>query len=177
MVFVKLWLVGLLVAVLFVAATPPSSAPITVKNEIPAQEQVPVVPAAQPCPDTATAQVTAAEERLSSVAERNRQELKSEIAQAAASATKLEERVSQVDGGLSQVGERLSQIEERLRVAESQATERKADVESIRGAMVAPLVMTWVLTGLAAIVAVVASYVALRARRARGRSSGGAAKP
>jgi hypothetical protein len=177
MVFAKLWLLGLLVAVLIVAATPPTWAPIIVRNETPAQEQVTVVPAAQPCPDMATAQVAAAEERLNGLVERNRQELKNEIAQAATSATRVNEHLSQVDGNLSQVGERLSQIEERLRVAESQATERKADVESIRGKMAAPLVVTWVLAGLAAVVAVLAGYGVLRARRARGERNGSAAKP
>jgi hypothetical protein len=60
MVFAKLWLVGLLVAVLFVAAVPPTSAPIIVNNEVPGQEPE-TVTAAPPCPDLTTAQVAAAE--------------------------------------------------------------------------------------------------------------------
>ncbi len=163
MVFAKLWLLGILVAVLSVAALPPSSAPIIVNNAVPAQEQVASAPVVQPCPDTADAQVAAAEERLSSLMERNRQEAQTEIAQATASTAEL--------------GARLSQIEERLRAAESQATERKADVQSIRGAMVAPLVMTWVVTGLAAVVALIAGYSVLRTRRARKQSPNPAAKP
>jgi|GEM_PF-1147511 len=177
MVFAKLWLLGLLAAVLIVAATPPTWAPIIVRDETLAHEQVTMAPAAQPCPDTATAQVAAAEERVSGLVERSRQELKSDVAQAAASTTRVSEHLSQVDGSLSQVGERLSQIEERLRAAESQATERKADVESIRGKMVAPLVMTWVLAGLAGVVAVLGGYGVLRARRARGERKGSTAKP
>ena len=151
MVFAKLWLLGILVAVLSVAALPPSSAPIIVNNQVPAQEQAASVPVVQPCPDTTTAQVAAAEERLSGLIERNRQEFQTETVQAAASAAEL-------DG-------RLLQIEERLRLAENQVVERKADVQAMRGAMVAPLIMTWVLTGLAAVVAMAAGYGALRARR------------
>lgn len=161
--FAKLWLLGILAAVLVTAATPPSSAPVVVNNEVPAQGQVMPVPIVQPCPDTTTAQVAAAEERISALMERNRQEFQTEIAQATASTAEL--------------GGRLSQIKERLRVAESQATERKVDVQSIRSAMVAPLVMTWVLTGFAAIVALVAGYSALRTRRARKQSPDPTAKP
>ena len=54
---------------------------------------------------------------------------------------------------------------------EAQAAERKADVQGIRSAMVAPLVMTWVLTALAALLAVAAGALALRARRARSRGT------
>ncbi|MCX6101542.1 MAG: hypothetical protein NTV92_09050 [Candidatus Bipolaricaulota bacterium] len=163
MVFAKLWLLGILVAVLSVAALPPSSAPIIVNNQVPAQEQAASVPVVQPCPDTTTAQVAAAEERLSGLIERNRQELQTETAQAAASATEL-------DG-------RLLQIEERLRFAENQVVERKADVQAMRGAMVAPLIMTWVLTGLAAVVAMAAGYGALRARHAKRESRDTTTKP
>ncbi|MCX6092135.1 MAG: hypothetical protein NTX23_04620, partial [Candidatus Bipolaricaulota bacterium] len=131
--------------------------------EVPAQVQATAVPVVQPCPDTTTVQVAAAEERLSGLIERNRQELQTETAQAAASTAEL--------------GARLSQIEERLRVAESQATERRADVQSIRGVMVAPLVMTWVVTGLAAVVALIAGYSVLRTRRARKQSPNPTAKP
>jgi hypothetical protein len=163
MVFAKLWLLGILVAVLSVAALPPSSAPIVVNNEVPAQVQATAVPVVQPCPDTTTAQVAAAEERLSGLIERNRQELQTETAQAAASAAGL-------DG-------RLLQIEERLRLAESQVVERKADVQAMRGAMVAPLVMTWVLTGLAAVAAVAAGYGVLRARHVKRESRDTTTKP
>jgi hypothetical protein len=163
MVFAKLWLLGILVAVLSVAALPPSSAPIVVNNEVPAQVQATAVPVVQPCPDTTTAQVAAAEERLSGLIERNRQELQTETAQAAVSATEL-------DG-------RLLQIEERLRLAENQVVERKADVQAMRGAMVAPLIMTWVLTGLAAVVAMAAGYSALRARHMKRESRDTTTKP
>jgi hypothetical protein len=162
MAFAKVWLLGILAAVLVVAATPQSSTPVIVNNAVPAQQQAISVPVVQPCPDTATTQVAAAEERLSGLMERNRQESQTEIAQATASTAEL--------------GGRLSQIEERLRVAESQATERKADVQSIRGSMVAPLVMTWVLAAFAAVVALVAGYSALRTRRARKQSPDPTAK-
>lgn len=155
MTFVKLWLLGILAAVLVAAATPPSSAPVTVTNEVPAQQQAIPVPVVQPCPDTTTTQVAAAEERISGLVERNRQEAQDLVARAAASAT--------------EIGGRLSQVEERLRTVETQDAERRADVQGIRSAMVAPLVMTWVLTALAALLAVVAGVIALRARRARSR--------
>jgi hypothetical protein len=163
MVFAKLWLLGILVAVLSVAALPPSSAPIIVNNQVPAQEQAASVPVVQPCPDTTTAQVAAAEERLSGLIERNRQELQTETAQVAVSATEL-------DG-------RLLQIEERLRLAENQVVERKADVQAMRGALVAPLIMTWVLTGLAAVVAMAAGYGALRALHMKRESRDTTTKP
>ena len=157
MTFVKLWLLGILAAVLVAAATPPSSAPVTVTNEVPVQQPAMSVPAVQPCPDTATTQVAAAEERINGLIERNRQEAQDLVARAAASTT--------------EIGSRLSQAEERLRTVEAQAAERKADVQGIRSAMVAPLVMTWVLTALAALLAVAAGVLALRARRARSRGT------
>jgi hypothetical protein len=149
MVFAKLWLLGLLAAVLFVAATPPLSSPIIVNT--PEQGQPASTPVVQPCPDTATPQIAAAEERLNSLRERDRQELKAEIAQATTP--------------MAETDQRLAQLEERLRLAEDQAAARKADVENLRGTMVAPLVMTWVLTGLAAIVLAGAAYNAIQARR------------
>jgi hypothetical protein len=156
MVFAKLWLVGLLVAVLFVAAVPPTSAPIIVNNEMPGQDPAAVVTAAAPCPDVTTAQVAAAEGRMAELLERNSQGLQTEIAQAGAAT--------------AEVDRRISQVEERLRLAENQATERKADVQGIRGALVAPLVMTWIVTAAAAVVVVVAGCLAVRARRARRQS-------
>ena len=159
MVFAKLWLVGLLVAVLFVAAIPPTSAPIIVNNEMPGQDAATVITAAPPCPDVTTAQVAAAEGRVVELLERNRLELQSEIAQAGAAT--------------AEVDRRMTQMEERLRLAENQAAERKADVRSIRETMVAPLVMTWIVLAAAAAIVVAGGYVAVRARRARkqGRSA------
>ena len=72
MTFVKLWLLGILAAVLVAAATPPSSAPVTVTNEVPVQQPAMSVPGDPPCPDTATTQVAAAEERINGLIERNR---------------------------------------------------------------------------------------------------------
>jgi hypothetical protein len=149
MLFAKLWLLGLLAAVLFVAATPPSSSPIILSSS--GREQPASVPVVQPCPDVATPQIAAAEERLTSLIERDREEFLSAVAQATAP--------------MAEIDRRLTQIEERLRPVEDQATERKADVQSLRGAMIAPLVMTWVLTGLAAVVLAVVGYSAFRARR------------
>jgi len=159
MVFAKLWLVGLLVAVLFVAAIPPTSAPIIVNNEMPGQDAATVITAAPPCPDVTTAQVAAAEGRVVELLERNRLELQTEITQAGAAT--------------AEVDRRMSQMEERLRLAENQAAERKADVRGIRETMVAPLVMTWIVTAAAAAIVVAGGYVAVRARRARkqGRSA------
>jgi len=156
MVFAKLWLVGLLVAVLFVAAVPPTSAPIIVNNEMPGQDTVAVVTAAPPCPDVTTAQVAAAEGRMGELLERNRLELQKEIAQAGAATAEFERR--------------MTQMEERLRLAETQAAERKADVRGLRETMVAPLVMTWIVTAAAAAIVVVGGFVAIRARRARKQS-------
>jgi len=159
MVFAKLWLVGLLVAVLFVAAIPPTSAPIIVNNEMPGQDAATVITAAPPCPDVTTAQVAAAEGRVVELLEHNALELQSEIAQAGAAT--------------AEVDRRMTQMEERLRLAENQAAERKADVRSIRETMVAPLVMTWIVLAAAAAIVVAGGYVAVRARRARkqGRSA------
>ena len=159
MVFAKLWLVGLLVAVLFVAAIPPTSAPIIVNNEMPGQDAATVITAAPPCPDVTTAQVAAAEGRVVELLERNRLELQTEITQAGAAT--------------AEVDRRMTQMEERLSLAENQAAERKADVRGIRETMVAPLVMTWIVTAAAAAIVVVGGYVAVRARRARkqGRSA------
>ena len=159
MVFAKLWLVGLLVAVLFVAAIPPTSAPIIVNNEMPGQDAATVITAAPPCPDVTTAQVAAAEGRVVELLERNRLELQTEITQAGAAT--------------AEVDRRMTQMEERLRLAENQAAERKADVRSIRETMVAPLVMTWIVLAAAAAIVVAGGYVAVRARRARkqGRSA------
>jgi len=159
MVFAKLWLVGLLVAVLFVAAIPPTSAPIIVNNEMPGQDAATVITAAPPCPDVTTAQVAAAEGRVVELLERNRLELQTEITQAGAAT--------------AEVDRRMTQMEERLRLAENQAAERKADVRGIRETMVAPLVMTWIVTAAAAAIVVAGGYVAVRARRARkqGRSA------
>ena len=159
MVFAKLWLVGLLVAVLFVAAVPPTSAPIIVNNEMPGQDAATVITAAPPCPDVTTAQVAAAEGRVVELLERNRLELQTEITQAGAAT--------------AEVDRRMTQMEERLRLAENQAAERKADVRSIRETMVAPLVMTWIVLAAAAAIVVAGGYVAVRARRARkqGRSA------
>jgi hypothetical protein len=156
MVFAKLWLVGLLVAVLFVAAVPPTSAPIIVNNEMPAQDTAAVVTAAPPCPDVSTAQVAAAEGRMGELLERNRLELQTAITQAGAAT--------------AEVGRRMTQMEERLRLAENQAAERKAEVRGIRETMVGPLVMTWIVTAAAAASVVVGGYVAIRARRARQQS-------
>ena len=156
MVFAKLWLVGLLVAVLFVAAVPPTSAPIIVNNEMPGQDTAAVVAAAPPCPDVTTAQVAAAEGRMGELLERNRLELQTEITQAGAAT--------------AEVDRRMTQMEERLSLAENQAAERKADVRGIRETMVAPLVMTWIVTAAAAAIVVVGGYVAVRARRARKQS-------
>ena len=156
MVFAKLWLVGLLVAVLFVAAIPPTSAPIIVNNEMPGQDAATVITAAPPCPDVTTAQVAAAEGRMGELLERNRLELQTEIMQAGAAT--------------AEVDRRMTQMEERLRLAENQAAERKADVRGIRETMVAPLVMTWIVTAAAAAIVVVGGYVAVRARRARKQS-------
>lgn len=159
MVFAKLWLVGLLVAVLFVAAVPPTSAPIIVNNEMPAQDTAAVVTAAPPCPDVSTAQVAAAEGRMGELLERNRLELQTAITQAGAAT--------------AEVGRRMTQMEERLRLAENQAAERKAEVRGIRETMVGPLVMTWIVLAAAAAIVVAGGYVAVRARRARqqGRSA------
>jgi hypothetical protein len=159
MVFAKLWLVGLLVAVLFVAAVPPTSAPIIVNNEMPAQDTAAVVTAAPPCPDVTTAQVAAAEGRMGELLERNRLELQTAITQAGAAT--------------AEVGRRMTQMEERLRLVENQAAERKADVQGIRETMVGPLVMTWIVLAAAAAIVVAGGYVAVRARRARkqGRSA------
>jgi hypothetical protein len=156
MVFAKLWLVGLLVAVLFVAAVPPTSAPIIVNNEMPGQDTVAVVTAAPPCPDVTTAQVAAAEGRMGELLERNRLELQTEIAQAGEATAAVERR--------------MTHMEERLRLAETQAAERKADVRGLRETMVAPLVMTWIVTAAAAAIVVVGGFVAIRARRARKQS-------
>ena len=159
MVFAKLWLVGLLVAVLFVAAIPPTSAPIIVNNEMPGQDAATVITAAPPCPDVTTAQVAAAEGRVVELLERNRLELQTEITQAGAAT--------------AEVDRRMTQMEERLRLAENQAAERKVEVRGIRETMVAPLVMTWIVLAAAAAIVVAGGYVAVRARRARkqGRSA------
>jgi hypothetical protein len=159
MVFAKLWLVGLLVAVLFVAAVPPTSAPIIVNNEMPAQDTAALVTAAPPCPDVSTAQVAAAEGRMGELLERNRLELQTAITQAGAAT--------------AEVGRRMTQMEERLRLAENQAAERKAEVRGIRETMVGPLIMTWIVLAAAAAIVVAGGYVAVRARRARkqGRSA------
>jgi hypothetical protein len=156
MVFAKLWLVGLLVAVLFVAAIPPTSAPIIVNNEVPGQDAATVITAAPPCPDVTTAQVAAAEGRMGELLERDRLELQTEITQAVASTAKVDQRVTQ--------------LEERLRLAENDVAERKADVRGIREAMVAPLVMTWIVIAAAAAIVVAGSCWAVRARRARKQS-------
>jgi len=156
MVFAKLWLVGLLVAVLFVAAVPPTSAPIIVNNELPAQDPATVITAAPPCPDVTNAQVAAAEGRLGELLERNRQELLVKI--------------TQVDASTAGIDQRVMQVEERLRLAENDAAEREAEVRGIREAMVAPVVMTWALTAAAAAIVVLGGYWAVRARRARKQS-------
>jgi hypothetical protein len=88
--------------------------------------------------------------------ERNTLQLQTEIAQAAAST--------------AEVDRRMTQMEEWLRVAETQAAERKADVGSLREAMVAPLVMTWIVTAAAAAIVVVGGFGVVRARRARKQS-------
>jgi hypothetical protein len=156
MVFAKLWLVGLLVAVLFVAAIPPTTAPIIVNNELPGQDPATAIAAAQPCPDVTTAQVAAAEGRMLELLERNRLELQAEIAQTVATT--------------AEVDRHISQVEERLSLAESQAAERKVELQGIRGAMIAPLIMTWVIVAAAAGVAVVGGCWAIRARRTRNQS-------
>lgn len=163
MVFAKLWALGVLVAVLIAAATPPLSAPVIVRNELPAQGEATPALVAQPCPDTATAQIAAAEERINDVIERNRQETHSLLSQADVSAVGL--------------ADRLSQLDERLRIAENQAAERKADTESIRSAMMAPLVMTWALTALAAVLVVLVVLTIVRARRERNAKRDAAEKP
>jgi hypothetical protein len=159
MVFAKLWLVGLLVAVLFVAAIPPTSAPIIVNNEMPGQDAATVITAAPPCPDVTTAQVAAAEDRMGELLERNRLELQTEITQAGAAT--------------AEVDRRMTQLEERLRLAENDVPERKADVRGIRETMVAPLVVTWIVLAAAAAIVVAGGCWAVRARRARkqGRSA------
>lgn len=108
---------------------------------------------AQPCPDTATAQIAAAEERIRAVIERNRQQTLSLLSQADVSAVGL--------------ADRLTQLGERLKIAESEAVERRADVRDLQRAMVAPLVMTWALTALAVVLAVLAVVTIVRARRER----------
>jgi hypothetical protein len=156
MVFAKLWLIGLLVAVLFVAAIPPTTTPIIVNNELPGQDPASVIAPAQPCPDVTTAQVAAAEGRMAELLERNRLELQTEVAQTVAA--------------MAEVDRRISQVEERLNLAESQAAERKAELRGIREAMIAPLVMTWVIVAAAASIAVVGGCWAIRARRTRNQS-------
>ena len=153
MVFAKLWLVGLLVAVLFVAAIPPTTAPIIVNNELPGQDPASAIAPAQPCPDVTTAQVAAAEGRMVELLERNRLELQTEIAQIVAATAEADQR--------------MTQLGERLRLAENEAAERKAELRGIRGAMIAPLVMTWVIVAAAAGVVVVGGCWAIRARRTR----------
>jgi hypothetical protein len=159
MVFAKLWLVGLLVAVLFVAAIPPTTASIIVNNELPGQDPATVIAAAPPCPDVTTAQVAAAEGRMVERLERNRLELQTEIAQTVAAAADADQR--------------MTQLGDRLRLAENEAAERKAELQGIRRAMIAPLVMTWVIVAAAAGVIVVGGCWAIRARRTRtqGRSA------
>ena len=153
MVFAKLWLVGLLVAVLFVAAIPPTTAPIIVNNELPGQDPASVIAPAHPCPDVTTAQVAAAEGRMVELLERNRLELQTEIAQTVAATAEADQR--------------MTQLGERLRLAENEAAERKAELQGIRAAMIAPLVMTWVIVAAAASVVVVGGCRAIRARRIR----------
>jgi len=151
MVFAKVWLLGILVAVLFVAATPPSPAPIIVNNKIPEQEKAAATPAVQPCPDLAGPLVAEAEGRLVERVERHRQELQAEIGDLTMTADTTKAQ--------------LARIEEQLRGLEAQNAQQKAEVQGLRSAMVAPQIMTWLLMALAAAGAAYAAFAALRARR------------
>jgi hypothetical protein len=150
MVFAKLWLLGILAAVLVSAATPPSSAPVIVKNEIPNQEQQVIAPTVQPCPDTAV-EIAAAESRLGDRIDAARRELQSDVAESAT--------------GVAALTERVAQLEKRAEAAEAQVAEQTAEVRRLHGTVSAPVTMTWILTALAGAGVGVGAYFGLRAWR------------
>lgn len=185
MAFAKLWLLGILAAVLVVAASPPSPNPVIVRNEILAQEQQPVGAIATAYPDAATAQVAAAEERLSTQIEATRQAVQASASEAAAATAAFAERISQLErrlqtteGGLAEqreatasavtLAERIGQLQVSLQAAERQAAEQKAVLSEVRGTIAAPLTITWVLTALAGAGGLGAAYIAVRRLRGRG---------
>ncbi len=159
MVFAKLWLAGILVAVLFVAATPPSSAPIILRNESRTAEPPPVV-ATEPCPDTSSTHVAAAEERMTSRIDATRKELQAVLSDTATSTASLAASTTALQ-------ERIAQLETRLAAAEAGAADQRAEARAIREAVAAPMAMTWILTALAGAGLLGSGYLIVRGLRAR----------